>query len=694
MNKPDKIMRDYFKKMETALQNDKSEILKTMSMIYLHNENLTAQNDKIIEAGNTDVGIWKRRDDNQLEYVINEEKAKEWNYWSKTATIPEKSNRKRVLLLGESVARGYFYDPEYNPSKELNHLLNHHSEEAFEVIDLARTDLNYEMLTKLIHQSTLLEPDAVVIFAGNNWDANCFWESNCLEIVKVIENQGIEGLFQYFNRLLMNRVEKIGELIHKLYSSQGVPVILVIPEFNIHDWKDPSMSAPWLSQEDNRVWLEEMRSAKRYMENHNDMEAIRVLEKVIKMDSSLCIQSLNLLAQAYHNTNQYDKEEQCLIRAKDATIIYPKISTPRTVSVVQETLKDCANKYNNIFAVDLRAVFRKASSDHKIGREYFMDYCHLTAQGVKLAMSGVSRYIVEYFEQGAKLSMEIPTHMDSMLIDHFPQGEAHFLAAIHNAHWGQDKDIIKYHLEKSLSIYPDIEDIMLSFIEFQNRNLTVWMSKQTHNYISKISEQGQRYLTDNRGLCLDKKLMDCIQDVLGHKQDLKDYIQTMRNKAYSMKNRELNLLQNEYYVDSISQKEAQYDLSIIPDKLKRYGYFKAFQDITKFNFVMDEAKDLVLRIVYRMQVVKSDTAIMKIFINDHEVFTGTSCQEWTTFNIDVLKELLLEGMNEVKIYWSSINRSKEIELQKIKSDIEIGLIPEVLPVFGEIQKLTLKPVDK
>src|SRR5262245_8783950 len=81
---------------------------------------------------------------------------------------------RRVCLLGESAAAGFFYAPHATPARALEaHLGAAAGEGQFEVIDLTRVSLEVEggpeSLTRIVLASLQLEPDLLVVFAGNNW---------------------------------------------------------------------------------------------------------------------------------------------------------------------------------------------------------------------------------------------------------------------------------------------------------------------------------------------------------------------------------------------------------------------------------------------------------------------------------------------------------------------------------------------
>ncbi len=62
-----------------------------------------------------------------------------------------------------------FFTPHLSPSKVLSNYLACHSETMWDVIDLTRNCMNAGALIETCQASLQLEPDYVVLLAGNNW---------------------------------------------------------------------------------------------------------------------------------------------------------------------------------------------------------------------------------------------------------------------------------------------------------------------------------------------------------------------------------------------------------------------------------------------------------------------------------------------------------------------------------------------
>src|SRR6185295_2526663 len=77
----------------------------------------------------------------------------------------------RVALFGESAAAGYLYAPHLTPAQVLEGQLRSIGGSAdFEVIDLARTNERLASLAQTVRAALQIQPDVLVIYAGNNWN--------------------------------------------------------------------------------------------------------------------------------------------------------------------------------------------------------------------------------------------------------------------------------------------------------------------------------------------------------------------------------------------------------------------------------------------------------------------------------------------------------------------------------------------
>ncbi|HEX5759530.1 MAG TPA: hypothetical protein VF121_10075, partial [Thermoanaerobaculia bacterium] len=152
----------------------------------------------------------------------------------------------RVGLFGESVAAGYLYAPWLTPAQILEGQLRAAvGRDDFEVIDLARTSERLATLAEAVRASLQVQPDLLVLFAGNNW--------NLLETPEVspyaprvrarqryaerLRAEGLRGPVRLAQAALRARCAEAFERIATIAGAVQVPVVVVLPEVNLADWE-------------------------------------------------------------------------------------------------------------------------------------------------------------------------------------------------------------------------------------------------------------------------------------------------------------------------------------------------------------------------------------------------------------------------------------------------------------------------
>ncbi|HET9790984.1 MAG TPA: hypothetical protein VFR08_06755, partial [Candidatus Angelobacter sp.] len=157
------------------------------------------------------VGIWERKKGSD-NFVRRRDLANQWTWWANVGRIAPKQAKRRVVLIGESVARGYLYDPQFNPAKALDSIFRSRlGAGEIETIDLAKTGMSCELAKDVALSSLVLEPDCIIIFAGNNWVTDSYRALGSGNAIAVLREDGIPAL----KRLVEQKLAKLGRNIVK-----------------------------------------------------------------------------------------------------------------------------------------------------------------------------------------------------------------------------------------------------------------------------------------------------------------------------------------------------------------------------------------------------------------------------------------------------------------------------------------------
>jgi hypothetical protein len=334
----------------------------------------------------------------------------------------------RVCLFGESTAAGYLYAPHITPASVLEAQLRAVAGEgAAEVIDLARTNETLGSLAATLESAVQIQPDVVVIFAGNNW--------NLLETPEISpyapsvaarqryaeawRHGGPDGAAGHGGlagpagpaALAAGRLREIVaaafDRIALIARAIGVPVVLVVPEVSLAGWESrqpvawmpdpvPAGNGGGTQQRLPRssalgLWYRLLAAGRRQLEHSAWAAAARTAEEMIELDGGGNPTSWRMLARARGGAGD-EGAAAAAARAEIDAAAYPNLAflgAPQATSLAMDLLRRAARRHG-FTAVDLPAVFAAHTSSPLPGRRMFLDYCHLTAEGIEVAMAAVA----------------------------------------------------------------------------------------------------------------------------------------------------------------------------------------------------------------------------------------------------------------------------------------------------------------
>jgi hypothetical protein len=648
-----------------------------------HRRNLT--NDFSIESINSKcVGIWECEENTGC-FSRRTDLYQEWGLWANVPQIKPKGAKRRVILVGESVARGYFYDPQYTPAKALEGILQAHlGKSGVEVIDLARTSIGMEV-KELAISALLLEPDVVIMFSGNNWGPN-HSKRDIPYINSILLEQGIGGLKRYCEERLAEAIEDLMNNIASIYETRKIPLVWVIPEFNLGDWRDPITNAPHLDDGLNQEWMACWEEARDALQAGNINLASEYAERMVALDGMVCVTGLYILAECNRRKGDRERERYYLRCACDALRWDPSLKSPRPYSVTQNTLRKQAGKHGHRI-VDLPELFKNYLDGEIPDRRLFLDFCHMTTEGIQLAMAVAASHVL-YILKGTNISW-CGLKCQSLKPSPKVEAEAAFLAAVHNAHWHQEYDLIRHYCLKALQLAPEIAQIMTLFLDIQCRRLPMLMCKTAEEIAGLEWPSIHHYLLRYNSQRLDKFLLDAIVSALDAVGiDAMERLAQIRHDEHSVALGKTNLLEYYYHSAANQPQEAMWVTPGLPMPRPNY-YYRAYSPESKFLFVGDAHFPVCLSLTCRLPQIAPSEATISIGINGKGHEEVVISREWTTWNITIAAGLVQNGLNEIAIRWPTAAFPGKRGLEAAAADILEGIPPEFYCVFGEIHSFSV-----
>ena len=635
------------------------------------------------DAGSSTVGIWEPRQERGQTHYFRVLGNEPWHLWADVEHIPPKGRAKRIVLLGESVARGYFLDPYFNPAMALGSILSAAAgPDRAEVIDLARTDQNFDGLLRLAERALAFQPDVFVFFCGNNV-LDLFDLTNFLPIAARTLLRG--GSFADVRREAEARVRtntvEIVRRMAALSDASGVPVLLMIPEFNLVDWRSAlERPAPFLDRGDNAQWLSLWSEAKQALAGHDRPRAAALGAKLVELDGGVTEAGWDILARGLLHSADQVNLRGLLERARDAEIWSAPGLTPRCFSVVQETMRAQAPQ-RGMHVVDLTRRLEEYSGTLP-DRRMFYDYCHLSVEGIRVAMASAAQSLLPM--------LQAPDWPLADLIARCPHpspevaAEAHFLAAIHNGNWGQGSTIITWHCQRALQLSPRIADAMECYLDFWSRSIpNIFCASLSRLYEVGALSSG-RFLGPlgfgPDGLRLTLKglrltLMDAMISALQEAGvDAAERLEAVRCEQHGIIRRDIDLLDRAYWADSYARLRPE----------------RAYTGQSHFAFVSEEPTCVELALTYRTVPGASadGRATVEVQVNGTTVGALPPAGRWATERMCVPRAVIRRGVNRIVIGWPIPPDLGRETVKEFARELELGDMTDPFPLLGEIHRFT------
>jgi len=326
----------------------------------------------------------------------------------------------RVCLFGESAAAGYLYAPHLTPATVLEGQLRAVAGDgAVEVVDLARTNETLGSLVATVESAVQIQPDVLVTFAGNNWnlletpEVSPYAPSVAArqQFAEAWREGGSAGPVALAAGRLRAIVEAAFERIALIARAIGVPVVVVVPEVSLGGWESRQPVA-WLPEgEDGKpdrsharrdaaipsigAWYRLLAHGRRQLERGAWAAAAHTAEAMLDLDGQGNPTSWRLLARARMGAGD-ERAAAKAARAEIDAAAYPTLAflgAPQATTPAQDLLRQAARRHG-FASVDLPEVFALHTGSPLPGRRLFLDYCHLTAEGIEVAMAAVASEVL------------------------------------------------------------------------------------------------------------------------------------------------------------------------------------------------------------------------------------------------------------------------------------------------------------
>ncbi len=305
-------------------------------------------------------------------------------------------NTFRFFMLGESTTVGfpYFHNASFHRWLQYR-LMNEYPDKNFEIINLSLTAVNSYTIKGFAEQLIKYEPDAVLIYAGQN---------EYYGGMGVASSQTIGSNPALVNFLLQMRQSRVVQLCMNSYS-QIIHTIkntssekkMTRMELMVHDQKIPLHSK--LYEKGINQFKYNMNAVLQLLSSRNipvffsntvsnlkDLPPF-ITEGTDENNALSCYRK----AQKFLNKGDYKSAKDYFTKAKELDLL--RFRAPEELNLIIETL---CHQYKHTYMVDAKTEFEKNSPNQLLGKELFTDHVHPNIKGYALLANAFYTKIMDY----------------------------------------------------------------------------------------------------------------------------------------------------------------------------------------------------------------------------------------------------------------------------------------------------------
>jgi len=630
------------------------------------------------ESRNIRVGIWEQQAPGENPAFARKRNIEPVELWSEEETIPARTaGRKRVVLLGESVARGFFHDPWFSPAMALRRMLSWSLGEEVEVIDLARTDILMLPLLRLVRSALLLKPDAIVVFAGNNWHPTWSFRNGRLTDVGIHLRRHRDWMVlkDVADEALSRHVRLFTETLGSILGASGVPLVFMIPEFNLNDWRDVSTAPPLLPGDETARWLDTRAEAEYALERKDLERATALSQKMLQIDRGSAPAGYYLLADASSAAGDLVAARRYLRMSREVSLYWPRGFSPSIYASVRRSLLDSADQCGFV-PVDLQRYLERDYPDELPGRRLFHDYCHLTVEGTCISLAHGAEALLPLlggerrsWEQLASVELRVPPDVVA---------GSHLLAAAFNANCMQPRDVVRHHLEEAVRVSPTGARLISLFADFHVRRTPALLCASLEELLNTLRLTSFHLLYGYGRRPEDKVLnlgliRECKRALASADAGFEERIDRLLLAEHGVAASDVDLLDTAYAPDAYSRQLYRGQL----------GFYRAFDPVSTFHLICRQPCAVELQLTYRAGNGASGGEI-GVAVNGVPLTVLAGSANWRSESVRIPERELRQGVNDITIAWPAPDWDREKWIDETAGLLEANIPIEISPVFGHL----------
>lgn len=634
----------------------------------------------------TAIGPWKpQAQDGAITFVRTDPPGPGDPWPPHEALLPKRAGGpRRVVFLGESAAAGWFYAPQLTPALVLERQLAAMAgERAWEVVNLAKVDLSAPELIALAGAVHQLQPDVVVVFAGNNWPQRYHVPPpgvpGSAEAALAFRDDGMAGLARAADDATARLADDVLTRLARFAADAAVPVVLVVPEVNLLDF-DRTQPAAWLPGGGLAAWYAAWDDARARLEAGDAAGAEQAARTMIALDGGRAAAPQRLLARALVGQGRLEEAAAAARAEVDARGWDNHPFVPAATSAVQRVLRE-RGAAHGFALVDLPRVFAEHSGSPLAGRAYFLDYCHLTPRGMDVSMAAVAAQILGDTVSWRDVLEGAGTTTPGPDLD----GRARFMAALYTRHWIATEEpapAFDHWLDAALQASPHAAEAMLGYVATRCEPPAALLFSQRQQALFGAASRSERHIWSAPHL--DPDALRAIAEALARAgRDAGAGIDDAVARHHAVRERAVDLLSPVYQWGLTDQPRANSSLRNNPP-----AFYAARTPRSHFCLVADGEAPFRLELTARLPAIAQTRAgVVSVRIERLEVARLPLGERWARHGFTVPATAVRRGINRLTLEWPPLAAEGDAALDRIGRRLDQRVGVDIHPVFGELMML-------
>ncbi len=614
---------------------------------------------------------------------------------------------RRLILFGESVAAGYLHAPHLTPAKLLQRQLDCLGKgalegPAWEVVDLARSNETLGPMARTVEASIQLAPDLLVIFAGNNWNLLETPElsphapsvAGRQRYARAMARYGSAGPEQLAHRALDRKARRAFGHIARTAEASGAAVLLLLPEVNLADWESRQPPA-WLPGDGNRRWYALSTEARQSLARGESAAAETAARAMLQLDGGLCPTSHRLLAKSL---SAQGRNEEALEAARQEVDQDPYtrlcfLGAPRANTWAREALAEAAEAHGFV-TLDLRSLFAAQAPEPGAfpGRRLFLDYCHLSLEGMHLAMAAVAAQVMDRPVEETLAELPAPGKMADLPTA--ARATARLGAAVHGAHRllaEKPEEILEYWCRRAVDAAPEALSLLVDLALARAAPLPAVLTPAQNRVLASPYPLSLQHGWRWEGL--DPDLLRVALELLSTRDpEGKGNIEQALLRFHGVHAREdgsqIDLSRQPYLWRPLERFFPE--VMSFADRTSRATLRCPWQE-TSFCLVAEAGQDLLLEPRLRLppfaSTLRPRAGEVEFLLDGHSFARLPLNETWCKKEIPLPGHLLHRVLHQLTLRWPELPRVDADPLAPVIRRLKEGQEAELHPIFGEVYSL-------